>query len=114
MDNFRFSLWVFDKDFILSVVIMVFSLFVISFVFTKIATSKRVYRVVNGPDPEEMRRKEYCKSLTTMMWEEIGQVRNGRPYSEMSDEEWRMMRDIRTQYLDRLKGDSDGRKQLRG
>lgn len=113
MDDFQFSLWVFDKDFILSVVIMVMCLFVISFAFTKVATSQRVYRVVNGPDPDEMRHKEYCRMLTTMMWEEIGQVRNGRKYSDLSDDEWTMMREIRTEYLERLKGDTDGRKQLK-
>lgn len=112
MRNFRFSLWVFDKDFILSVILVVFALFIVSFVFTKLMTSQRVHRLVNGPDPEEINRRDYCKSLVQLMQEETDGFLAGRNYSDLTEDERDQLRDIRAQYFKELKGDGNGRKQL--
>jgi hypothetical protein len=110
MSHFHFSLWVFDQDFILSVVIMVFCLFIASFVFTKIATSQKVHRLVNGPDPDEMRHQKYSHNLLLMMREEIGRVCDGRKYGDLNKDEWELVQDIRSQYFNELKGVNNGNK----
>ena len=112
MDDFEFTLWIFDPNFIPSVMLMVMTLFVVSFTFTKIATSRRVQRLADGPDPDEVRHKAYCKSLVGMMSEEIATLRAGRKYSDLTEEDRQEMRDIRAQYFKELKGDSNERRQL--
>ena len=115
MDDFYFSLWVFDPNFIPSVIIMAVSLFVISTVFTKIVTGGRVSNLVNGPDPDETRQKAYNRLLMTSMQEELDRVRGDKKYSELDESEKEALRDIRQQYFDQLKGECHGnRKQLKG
>jgi hypothetical protein len=94
------------------VVLMVFTLFMASFVFTKVMTSQRVHRLVNGPPQEEMRHKDYCRSLVQLMQEEIGGFLAGRNYNDLTEDEREQLGDIRAQYFKELKGDSNGRKQL--
>lgn len=108
MHEFYFSLWVFDPNFLPSVVIMVTSLFIISTVFTKIITGAKVHRIVNGPDPSEARETAYRKLLMTSMHEELDAVSAGKKYRDLDDSEKEAMRDIRKQYFEQLKEDQYG------
>lgn len=117
MDDFQYSLWVLDKDFIPSVLLTAVLLFVFSALFSAIGTSRRVHRFVNGPDPAEVERQQYQHSLIGSLHEEILLILNGRRFQELSEDELNQVREIRQQYFSELReigGGYGDRKQLKG
>ena len=103
MDNFEYSLWVFHKDFILSVVLTGFALFAASYLISAIGTSRRLHRVLDGPDPAEQERREYRHSLLVSLREETKLFLAGRKYSDLNLEEIAQIREMRQQYFSELR-----------
>jgi hypothetical protein len=113
MDNFEYSLWVFHKDFILSVLLTAVGLFLLSFAVSAIGTSQRFRRALHGPDPAEVELGQYRRSLIDSMHEEINLILSGRKVRELNEDEASRVRQLREQYFLELRkiGGSNGQTQ---
>jgi len=81
----EFSLWVFDKDFLASVAILVFACFASSFLLTRLLFSKSVSNAFSGNTTSGFLKKR--NRLMSAMKAEIDALRDGRKDEELDEEE---------------------------